>query len=291
MVMSMTGYGRAEIENNDFRAAIEARSVNHRFLDINVKYNGNPMPMDDRICEIIKKRFGRGSFDISLALSSDKAEYFVELDSNLLVGYMETFSKLKEKYNLTGDPSLVDILQIKDVFIKKDKHKDVEKFWPTVKEALDVALDRLTGMREKEGAHIVEDAGRRFAEIAGFLDQIRALGESSTDERFKILKARIEKLTKDKALDPNRIAQEAAMIADKSDITEEVTRLESHISQAKELLGSDDLIGRKLEFLLQEINREANTIGSKSSSPQITRIVITIKSELEKIREQAQNME
>ena len=268
MVMSMTGYGRAEIENEEFCATIEARSVNHRFLDMNIKYNGNSIPVDDRIGEIIKRRFGRGSFDVSIALSSDKAEYFVELDSNLLVGYMETFSKLKEKYNLTGDPSLVDILQIKDVFIKKDKHKDVEKFWPTIQEALDKALDGLESMRKKEGAHIVEDAGKRFTEIAEHLNEVKLIGENSTDERYKILKARIEKLTKEKALDPDRIAQEAAMIADKGDITEEVTRLESHINQAGELLASDGLVGRKLEFLLQEINREANTIGSKSSSPE-----------------------
>ncbi len=291
MAHSMTGYGRAEAEGDGRRVTIEAKSVNHRFIDFNIKINGRVFQLDDRIRKAVKARFHRGSFDITVSIASETGGCQVKVNEELMSGFMSAAESLAEKYGLKYPPSMGDLFQVKDLFTVNDPDWGVDRVWPLVETALGAALNQLTEMRKTEGGHILEDMRKRFSHINSLVEQIGAASEKSAAERFVSLKERIAKLVEEVKLDETRIMQEAALLADKSDIAEELTRLSSHLKQSDSLMESGGPAGRKLEFLLQEIFREINTVGSKTTSTDVTRIVVDIKSELEKIREQAQNLE
>lgn len=291
MALSMTGYGRGSKEDNGRSVTVEAKSVNHKFIDFKIKITGREYRIDDSIRKVIKARFSRGFFDISVSIVSENNACKVVVNEGLLKGYMDAASSLAERYGINYPPSFGELYQVKDLFSTQDAELDADKAWPLVNEALTEALDQLIGMRKLEGEQILDDIRRRFEAVESLTESISKTSERSVAERYAALKARIEKLTKDVGLDESRIAQEAAALADRSDISEELTRLASHLKQAFGMLDQEGPMGRKLEFLLQEINRETNTVGSKTPLADVTKIVVDIKSELEKIREQAQNIE
>lgn len=291
MALSMTGYGRGSKEDNGRSVTVEAKSVNHKFIDFNIKITGRDYRIDDSIRKAVKARFSRGFFDISVSIASENNNCEVVVNEGLLKGYMAAAASLAERYGIKYPPSLGELFQVKDLFTTQEVEWDADKAWPLVEEALGEALDRLKGMRKLEGDQVLDDIRRRFDVIESFMESISETSENSIAERYTALKKRIEKLANEVGLDESRIAQEAAALADRSDISEELTRLSSHLKQASGMMGEGGPIGRKLEFLLQEINRETNTIGSKTPLADVTKIVVDIKSELEKIREQAQNLE
>jgi len=291
MPASMTGFGRAEKESGGRTITVEARSVNHRFLEYNIKVNGRSQQFDDLIRKAVKSRFSRGYFDIQVSIAVTEAAMEVAMNEPLLKGYMAVAQKLSERYGVPYPPSIGDLLQIRDLFTLADVSWTHEEAWGAIGAALDEALGQLEAMRRSEGGHIAADLTARFGRIGGLVEQIGALAASNESERFDQLKERVLKLAQTIDLDEARLIHEAAILADRSDVSEELTRLESHLKQSVELLDSGGPLGRKLEFLVQEINREVNTIGSKAPVVEITNLVVEIKSELEKIREQAQNVE
>lgn len=292
MAQSMTGYGRAEKEKDGRRVSVEARSVNHRFLEISVKAPNKGFMMDELVRKAVKSRFNRGYFDITVNVASTSGgACSVVVNEDMFREYLAAARKLSDKFGVDMTFSFGDILQVKDIFTISGGEIIPEEWWPLVDEALVETLSQVERSRVAEGDNTIADVLARFLKIEDTLEIVRQGNEDSVKERFDKLKAKIVKLTDEAGIDDNRIAQEAALLADRNDISEELDRIRSHLGQVLELLKTEKLIGRKLEFFLQEINRETNTIGSKTTSSIITMKVVDVKSELEKIREQAQNLE
>ena len=288
----MTGYGRAEEEQDGQRVTAEVRSVNHRFLEVNVKTTGRVFQLDDFVKKSIKKRFTRGYFDVFIAIASTDCESAsVGVNEPLLSGFLKTAAELAEKHGVEYPPTLNELLQVKDLFIISTPEWDLDKIKPVLSAALGNALDQVEQMRGIEGAGAIEDVANRLERISRLMVRIDENHAASSRERFAKLKSRVLALVEESGLDEARMMQEAALLADRSDISEELDRLRSHLAQIESLLSEGGPIGRKLEFFVQEVNREANTIGSKTSSAEATADVVEIKSELEKVREQAQNIE
>ncbi|MBF0170261.1 MAG: YicC family protein [Nitrospinae bacterium] len=292
MPSSMTGYGRGERAVDGKKATVEIKSVNHRYLEVNVKSGARLFRLDDALRKVVKGRFTRGYFDLYVALESDKAgASAVSVNEPLLAGYMEAASQMAQRYGVPYPPRFEALVGLKDLFTFEGAEADFDLWWPVIEGALEDALVSLDAARRTEGKSITEVIGARFDAIAVMVAQIVARHDESSGERLEKLKARIVKLVGEAALDEGRLIQEVAYLVDKAAIAEEVDRLGSHLKQVESLLADDGPIGRKLEFFVQEINREVNTIGSKTSSSDATALVVEIKSELEKIREQSQNVE
>ncbi len=290
--MSMTGYGRAEASESGMQVTIEIKSVNHRFLEVNVKAPSRMFLLDDLIKKMIKDKFARGYFDVMVAMSADEdLATTVSVNESLLKGYLAAAKDLAEEYGVNYPPQMGDLLQIKDLFNSSGREFSLDEWRTILKKVMVEALDQVGKIRVVEGASTLADVKVRFGKISDLLVDISAWADNSIQDRFLKLKSRMEKLTKEVGMDEARISQEAAVMADKSDVSEELSRIKSHLSQVDALLSSDEPIGRKLEFFLQEINRETNTVGSKTLSSDSAGHVVEIKSELEKIREQAQNLE
>jgi len=290
MAQSMTGYGRAEAEQNGIRITVEARSVNHRYVEVNVKSPTKNMLWEDTVRKKIKTMFNRGSFDVHLAVESAGAGTDVRINEPLLKGYLRAASEMAERHQVPY-PTFGDLASVRDMFIVSGSFADPKELETASGKALEDALGRLAEMRRAEGVNIIRDLKERLARIGACNAEIKSINGRSVQERFQTLREKIRKLTQEAGLDEARLAQEAAIIAERSDISEEITRIESHLAESGPVLDGAEPAGRKLEFLLQELGREANTIGSKSNSPEISRLALEIKSELEKLREQAQNLE
>jgi uncharacterized protein (TIGR00255 family) len=290
---SMTGYGRAEAEAGHGKATVEVKSVNHRFLEVNVKSAARLFRLDDAVRKVVKERFGRGYFDVavSLAVGEGGRASAVGVNEPLLAGYMKAASDVAGRFGVSYPPSFEALLTVKDLFTVDSGEVDFDVWWPTIETALSAALEKLAEARRIEGDNTAAVVGRRFESVAGHIAKIRIAHEASSADRYERLKARLEKLVGEGVVEEARLAQEAAMLVDKAAIDEEIDRVGSHLSQVAELLRGDEGVGRKLEFFVQEINREVNTIGSKTASSEATVHVVEIKSELEKVREQSQNLE
>lgn len=293
MALSMTGYGRAEEEAGGIRVTVEVRSVNHRFLEVNVKSTSRMLPIEELARKAVKERFSRGYFEVGVTVlrEGNGGAAPVAVNGPLIAGYMKAAAELSERFNVPFPPSFGELLQIKDLFSVSGQELSADAIGPVLKTALDGALGQVERARAAEGAIAARDIQGRLSAIAAIVERIEAENAKVPVERFDKLKAKVEKLAGDTGLDENRLIQEAAILADKLDVSEEIDRLKSHLGQAGGLLTLDEPSGRKLEFFTQEINREANTIGSKSASAETTNLVVEIKSEVEKIREQAQNIE
>lgn len=292
MARSMTGYGRAEVESNGKRVTVEVKSVNHRFLEVSVKSGCRVFELDRLIKKTVKDKFARGYFDISFVIAADENEAAeVRINEALLAGYMKAAASLSERYSVKYPPTLAELMQVKDLFTVRTDDLEADDVWPLVESALVKALDHVENMRRVEGEAARDDVLGRLGRIKTLVAEIKEAHDKSAVERCNRLKNRIKELCADAAVDEGRLAQEAAIMTDRADISEEVDRLKCHLKQVDELLSGDGPMGRKLEFFTQEINRESNTIGSKTSSADATAMVVEIKSELEKIREQAQNIE
>lgn len=292
MVKSMTGYGRGEAEDNGKKITIEVKSVNHRFCEVNVKSSLRALVLDDIVRKEVKKRFARGYFDVMVNFANDAGSASsVSINQSLLAGYMGTAEEVSQKFGVEYPPSFGDLVQVKDLFTVSCANGNFDEYQPLIETALSFALDQLAKVRAVEGEAAMNDVNARFATVAVLVAEIADENEKLVDERFGKLKAKMEKLLGEVGIDESRLAQEAAILADRGDVSEEVERLKSHFDQVNQLFALDEPVGRKLEFFLQEINRETNTIGSKSQSSDSAASVVEMKSELEKIREQAQNIE
>ncbi|HBB18058.1 MAG TPA: YicC family protein [Syntrophus sp. (in: bacteria)] len=294
MIRSMTGYGRAETVLAGRKFAIEMKSVNHRYLEISLRLPGMLMPLDTEIKKRIGERFSRGRIEATVRVDSNgNAEDSGRLALNLPLArnYHDLLCQLKKELQLGDDISLAMMTGLRDVFVPTESVQDPAVLWEGLSKALDEAMGTLTEMREKEGESLQRDLTARLFLIDAVLEAIAGRAPQVVCEYQKRLGERIRELTGGVTLDESRLLQEVAILAEKSDITEEIVRFRSHIGQFTDLLTSGDSSGRKIDFLIQEMGREINTIGSKSGDAGISRNVIEIKSELAKLREQVQNIE
>ncbi|MEA2087434.1 MAG: YicC/YloC family endoribonuclease [Candidatus Caldatribacteriota bacterium] len=291
MIKSMTGYGVGRVKAGDGECLVEIKSLNNKYCDINIKNNFQSLEIEQKIEKLIKDRVLRGKFNIIIKVENyGLTEEKIILNEDIADSSYKNLKALKEKYKLKDEISIDSMLKFRDIFTIV-KEEETAKIWPLVEKATNVALDSLLKMREKEGRVLVADIRKRVKKIQKLIDKIEKYSKSSPlDYKDKFL-SKIKKLTEDLNVDEGRIELEAAIFAEKTDITEEITRLKSHIIQFDDLLNSEDSVGRKMDFLTQEINREVNTIGSKTNDIEVTSLVVLLKSELEKIREQARNIE
>ena len=297
MIRSMTGFGRGEYSDEVRKVTVEIRAVNHRYCDIYVKMPRKYSFAEDKIKAAVKDRLQRGKIEVSVAVDNfGESDADVRLDKALAAKYYKALLELSETFEigeLTG-PSLSLLAKMPDVIRTAPAEEDEEEMLRCLLEATDRAIADITSMREAEGAKLVADISMRADIISDIRNRIEARAPQLEKEYAVKFKARIEELLDGVYEVPDeRVALEAAVFADKANITEELVRLDSHISQLRGFLSgkSNESIGKKIDFLIQEMNREANTIGSKSNDREITSMMLDLKAEIEKIREQVQNIE
>jgi len=292
MIKSMTGYGRVEAICDGRNIVVEAKSVNHRFLEIALRMPAALHPLEMEYKKKIGERFKRGRIDISIRLEGDGAEPSkVNLNLEIARDYFDVLTRLKNEFNLQEPIGLKTFISFRDIFTPPVETQLNGDFLNSVEKTLQEALSMLVNMRQDEGIALFSDMQMRLQTIGETMGTIRSRAPQVVMEYQKRLSDRIKELSVGFELDAARLAQEVAIMADRCDITEEIVRMQSHIGQFEALLQSDEAEGRKIDFLLQEMNREINTIGSKSNDVEIARQVIEAKSELGKLREQAQNIE
>ena len=288
---SMTGFGRASLESNGKNYIIEIKTVNNKYSDITVKSPKRLSFMEDRIRKQIANRITRGKVEVSVSFFdfSNKSKNVV-LNKEIAKEYIKQLREIADENNLSENISVVEIAKLPDILNSIDSDND-EEIAGEALQCLNMALDSLIEMRKTEGENIKQDLLVRIERVQNLVDKIAENSKGIVEEYVSKLEKRVKEILKTDVVDENRIAQEAVIYADKTSIEEELTRLNSHIVQFKELVNSDGPVGKKLDFMIQEMNRETNTIGSKAGSGEITKAVIDLKVELEDIREQIQNIE
>ena len=292
MIKSMTGFGRSTYENEGREYIIEIKSVNNRFTDINIKMPRNLNYLEEKIRKQILSNISRGKVEVSIQLNnnSDLGKK-INLNTDIANRYIEELKKLTEETNIIDNINIMDIAKFPDVLNIKIDEEAEEIIEKELFIALDSAINSFLDMRQKEGSKIKVDLEKRIEVIKQKIEQVSSISTGLVDEYIVKLEARIKELLKTDVVDESRLAQEVVIYSDKCSVEEEITRLKSHISQFLNLLNENIAIGKKLDFLIQEMNRETNTIGSKANNLEITNFVVDIKTELENIREQIQNIE
>lgn len=293
MLMSMTGFGRGESSDDTYNFTVEVKSLNHRYNDIIIKMPKHINYMEQNINKMIRKRVRRGRVEVYIDLKYiNDNNVNVNVDIPLATAYKEALENMRDNLNIDEDININHIIKMPEIVKTERKKDDENKIWSCLKEALDEALNNLTDMRCKEGEQIFNDITKKTMNIKNIIEEIEKRAPIVVEEYREKLEKRVGELLKNQyELDENKLANEVVFFADKISIDEEVVRLYSHVDQLFGCLNSNESVGRKLDFLIQEMNREINTIGSKSSDIAISRLVVDFKSELEKIREQIQNVE
>ncbi len=292
MIYSMTGYGRCETEENHRKVTVEISAINHRYLDINIRMPKILAHFEDELRKIVKQKIARGKLDINIYYQSTAEEDIeIMINENLCKAYVDGFTKIADIFGVENDMKLSHLMQMGDLLIIQKKSGDNDEVSVVLKKALESALEELQVMRLREGEALKTDIFQKVKDLSQLIEAISSRSYLIVDEYKKKLEARIAVLLENIAVDPSRMATEVAFFADKCAVDEELTRLKSHIKQLVNILEEDGVVGRKLDFLMQEINREANTIGSKANDYAITKHVVSLKTEVEKIREQVQNLE
>jgi uncharacterized protein (TIGR00255 family) len=290
----MTGYGRAELETEEYNIIAEIKSVNHKYKKIYLHTSDKLSILEPKINEILKKGIGRGRVNYSLEIKSKvEQEVKVEVKENIVKEYIDSIKKLQNKFALAGELNVDLLLQFPEVLRVEEIEENVEKLWPSIKHATEKALDKLTEMRRKEGEQLFSDFIHRLDKIEEIINGVEIRIPDMVAEYKSKLKDRIDELLADSEIAEDRLVSEVAIIADKSDVTEEIVRVKSHLEQFKETLNleTEKSVGRKLDFIAQEMHREINTIGSKVNDSEVSNYIIDLKSEVDKIREQVQNIE
>ncbi|MBW2089851.1 MAG: YicC family protein [Deltaproteobacteria bacterium] len=293
MLKSMTAYAKSEKSQEKFAVLIEIRSYNSRYLDIALRIPHGYLALEEKIKTLIAGKVSRGRIEVNLHVRDNSGEaYAFEIDTPKARAYYESLVQLKDKLNLNSKIS-IDLLVSGGGIIKPaEVGFDMEARWPVFEDCINEALDNLIAMRKKEGDFLETDISARLDGIKESVDQIQKESKDLLSHYQQRLKERIAALTKGIIeIDPDRIAQEAAFLADRSDISEEIVRASSHIEQFRTTMNSEEPAGRKLNFLMQELNREFNTMGSKTDNTHVSHIIVAVKADLEKIREQLQNVE
>lgn len=292
MLKSMTGFGRAVEEIDGYVITVEIKSVNHRYFDFSSRIPRQYGFLDDKLKSYINSKVSRGKVECYVSVEAlDTEDAAVVINKTLASAYVKALKELSEKYSLKEDFGTAFVSRLPDVFVLKKADEDEEKIWQLVKSVTDEAIEKFIQMRAVEGAKMKEDVASRAEYILDCVSFIEERSPQTVKEYNDKLVERVHEIIGDVSLDEQRIIQEVAVYADKVAVAEETVRLRSHIAQLKTFLESEEPIGRKMDFLVQEINREANTIGSKANDVEIARKVVDIKAEVEKIREQIQNIE
>ncbi len=288
----MTGFGRAEGETTLGRLFVETRSVNHRYCDVNIKLPKRLGPLEPRIKELIRSQVSRGRIDVSLkAESGEEEKVQLNVDLHLADQYYQVLQTLKERFQLKDEISLRLLAGAKDLITAKEEVGEIEPYWQEMIPILKQSFKEMDEMKRSEGEALSKDLRFRLEKIAQELGEIKSLFSSNLEAFQKRLNERIRLLLGGAEVDSNRFQQEVSFLAERADITEEIVRMESHLAQFALFLQGEEPIGRKMDFLLQEIHREVNTVSAKANDAEISQRVVEIKSELEKIREQVQNIE
>jgi uncharacterized protein (TIGR00255 family) len=288
----MTGYGRGTSEKDGRSFNVEMKSVNNRYLDITIKLPRHINVLEDTVRKYISQKISRGKVDIYINQECySKDDISIRLDEQMAQAYYDAFQKIKDRFGVIDDVSVALIAKSPDVITMEKNEEDYNIIWQVLKPAVDQALDMLIDMRSKEGVKLTKDIDERCALILGMVEDVESRSPQLVEEYREKISDRIKEYLKDVELDETRLLNEVAFFADKASITEEIVRMKSHVVQLKSTLSGNEPVGRKLDFIVQEMNRETNTIGSKANDLYITNVVVNMKSELEKIREQIQNLE
>lgn len=294
MIKSMTGFGRGEYQDNMHRFIVEIKAVNHRYNEIVIRMPKNLGPLEDKIRRCVSNTLLRGRIDVFITMDEyGQKKRAVRIDKELAIAYNKALKDLGDLFSVAINDNIYQIAKYPDVIKAEEVTEDVGALWPKLSQAVDIAVSNLMSMRLTEGLNIQQDLRLRITDIESYISAVeKRAPQVLLEYREKILgRMRELLLTVGEEPDNGRLLQEAAIFADRTSITEELVRLKSHLTQFCIALKADDAVGRKLDFIVQEINRETNTIASKANDFTVVNIVVEIKSELEKVREQIQNIE
>ena len=291
MIKSMTGYGKGNISENLRNYQVEIKSVNHRYLDVSVKMPRALSYLEEEVKKIISSKIKRGKVDVFISFENNSAEgKEIKINTEIAKIYINELKQLANQENISANIEVTDISKFPDVLSIQNTQDD-EQIKNELFNTVNIAVEKLVEMRQVEGEKLAEDILERISYIKEKIEKISLLSTGLIEEYVVKLEGRIKEILKNQEIDETRLAQEVVIYADKCSVEEEVTRLHSHIEQFAKLLNSEEAIGKKLDFIIQEMNRETNTIGSKANNLEITNGVIDIKTEIENIREQVQNIE
>ena len=291
MIKSMTGYGKSNLSINSREYQVEIKTVNHKYIDTNIRMPRTISYLEEDIRKLITSKLKRGKVDIYITFENySKDGNDIRINTELAKMYIDNLRKLAEEENLSSNIDVTEITKLPDVLTIKS-NLDEKQIKEELLQVVDTAINQLIDMRKNEGKRISEDILAKISQVEEKKDEIFALSTGLIDEYVVKLEARIKEILRTEELDKSRLMQEVVIYADKCSVEEEITRLKSHIGQLRCLIDSDEPSGKKMDFLIQEMNRETNTIGSKANNLEITNRVVDIKTILEDIREQIQNIE
>ena len=291
MLKSMTGFGAATVENDDYKVTVELKAVNQRFLEMNFHMPRQFGQWEENLRQLIRNFAARGKVDIFVNyVDKRESKSTIRVDKGLALAYQSAMNELSDTLHLPRPDSAAMFAGFPDV-LQVEQSAELDGLQPVLEDALQQALKAFDDMRQREGAHIAEDFEQRLVKLEGMRQQLITLAPAIVEERRQHLQEVLAEALAGKDFDETRIIQETALFADRVNYTEEVVRLESHIAQFRQIMAAGEPSGRKLDFLIQEFNRETNTIGSKANSKDAAQLVVDMKSEIEKIREQVQNIE
>ena len=288
---SMTAFGRGEVQDGPIAWTVEIRTVNHRFCDIKVRMSRDLMEIEERIKKEVATQFSRGHIEIAVTSRGEMADLQVQPNLELASDYYNALSAIGKKLSISTPPDLATVATFRDVITSSTKETDVDTVWPHIGKALAKAMQQCLKMRVDEGQYLKNELTGLLKRITKRIDAVENELPAILELRKKSVTERLDKLLQEIDLDPIRLAQEAAILVDKADITEELTRLRSHIAQFNDYLNLDEPVGRRLDFLLQEFHREINTVSAKINNTAIAHQAVELKNDTEKMREQVQNVE
>lgn len=287
----MTGFGTARAAQGAEAVDVDVRSVNHKFCEVKVRLPRELAALEVEITRAVKERLARGGVEVSVRRSGGQSTVVPRVDAALAAEYARAFGELQARLGLAGAVTIADVLAAEGVVRVEERPPDLEAGRLAVAAALATAIDELAAMRAREGEALARDLASRLDIVEGIVSRVEVLAPQSIDHYRTRLTERLQEVARGFAPDPARLAQEVALFADRMDVSEEITRLRSHVAQTRGLMSGSEPAGRKMEFLVQEMHREANTIGSKSQSAEIAALVVALKAEIERMREQVQNVE
>ena len=292
MIRSMTGYGRHQAVVNGWDVTVELKSVNHRYFEYSSRLPRTCGFLDDKLKSYLQQEIARGKVDVYVSLDAmEQADSVVEVNKPLAEAYLDALEELEDALDIRNDISVMNIARFADVLTVRKTEANEQEIWNAVQQVASVALQKFVAMRELEGVRMREDVLSRRETLLLAVSAVEVRSPQTVREHMEKVEARMRELLGTATVDEQRLLTEAAIFADKIATAEETVRLRSHLDQLAELVNSDEPVGRKLDFLVQEINRETNTIGSKASDLQLAQVVVDMKAEIEKIREQIQNIE
>lgn len=292
MIKSMTGFGRSEQKINGREISVEIKSVNHRYFEFNCKTSRGYAFLEEKLKAYVQQRVSRGKIDLYVSVvCAEETQANVTLNHSLAAGYVEALKEIAAAYGVQDYISVSSVARFTDIFTVHKAQEDEDEVWQSVLPVLDSAMESFMNMRRAEGARMKEDVLGRSKTILSIVEQIDEQSPQTVAQYREKLEERLRELLESASVDEQRLLTEAAIFADKTAVAEETVRLRSHFSQLERFMEAGEPVGRKIDFILQEMNREANTIGSKVQNAPLAHLVVEIKSELEKIREQIQNIE